>query len=218
MSRIAKTCPQQTTGNSWSLYIFVNRHKMSEFVFGLWSSSAKHYGHILSPQWPLVAVSALFFSLAMLSVCVCVCVCVCVAVNSGFIKKHLRRRGSLQSGTSVPLAACWMFTPEAVSVQLSFSRPMTVGGTEVGRRATVCWDSSGSRTRETLLWSRLFSVSLCLIARKHTSTSASDLLPMWEADGSQAWHLCGLIETILFNDETVAAPSKLKWKLSCTLL
>ena len=189
MSHIAKYHPQQTTGNSWSLYIFVNPHKMSEFVFSLWSSSAKHYGHILSPQWPLVAVSALFFFCCH-AVCVCVsvclCVCVCVAVNPGFIKKHLRRRGSLQSGTSVPLTACWMFTPEAASVQLSFSWSVTVGGTEVGRRATVCWDSSRSWTRKTLLWSGLFSVSLCLEAWKHTSASASNFLPMWEADGSQA--------------------------------
>lgn len=98
--------PQQTaTGNSllsvFSFIFLLHWWPQNEFSLDH-SIKKKCYWHILTPQW--LDIPRIFSVHA-----------VCMAENSepGFIKKRLRRRGSLQSGTSVPLAVSWMFIPEA---------------------------------------------------------------------------------------------------------
>lgn len=147
------------------------------FFWIFWCCSVKHYGLVLAPQWPLVAMF-------------CSCRARCEAVNwklgislgGGEKKKgkHLRRR---ESGTSAcPLFASCLFTPEGVCVCVRLSRFGTLQ--EVGGRVRLSTVRSPHKCMQGP-WPRLsillLSFQLLFSKEQHNWILVLVLVSLWMA-------------------------------------
>lgn len=124
--------------------------------------------------------------------------------GAGFIKRHFKRRGSLQSGIFVPLTACRLFTPEAVSVQLSSSLHycrMERGGKK-GHGVQSQQQSQTKRQRRPCCGLFFLCILLSLIACKHIFRVPLIVNPLWWADGIWSvvwWRQNGIRMKLLSN-------------------